>query len=65
LKLKRVVSKGGAKKEKSDGLISRHTGGLCFDIFDDDKSMLVFRIHFFTIYISTIKNISYFFYYLL
>ena len=26
-------------KDKSEGLISRHSGGLCFDIWDQDKSM--------------------------
>lgn len=27
------------EKDKSEGLISRNTGGLCFDIWDQDKSM--------------------------
>ena len=36
-----MVKDGNQKKEKdkSEGLISRHTGGLCFDIWDQDKSM--------------------------
>lgn len=45
LKLKRVTNKGEESKkdkEKTDGLISRHSGGLCFDIWDQDKSMLVY-----------------------
>lgn len=37
-------SKSGKEKlepreTKGDGLISRHAGGLCFDIWDQDKSM--------------------------
>ncbi len=28
-------------KDKSEGLISRHTGGLCFEIWEQDKSMFV------------------------
>lgn len=42
LKLKRVAVKDSsvkADKEKSEGLISRNTGGLCFDIWEMDKSM--------------------------
>ncbi len=43
LKLKRVAVKDGAvkadKDTKSEGLISRNTGGLCFDIWDMDRSM--------------------------
>ncbi|CAF0853290.1 unnamed protein product [Brachionus calyciflorus] len=42
LKLKRVLNKGsGSKKdkEKSEGLISRNSGGLCFDIWDNDKAI--------------------------
>lgn len=42
LKLKRVSVKDSnvkADKEKSEGLISRNTGGLCFDIWEMDKSM--------------------------
>ena len=27
------------KKEKNDGFISRHSGGLCFDIWGQDRSM--------------------------
>ncbi len=44
LKLKRVMVKEGSSnakgdKDKSEGLISRNTGGLCFDIWDQDKSI--------------------------
>jgi hypothetical protein len=42
LKLKRILIKGsGSKKdkEKNEGLISRNSGGLCFDIWDQDKAM--------------------------
>jgi hypothetical protein len=28
-----------SRDTKSDGLISRHAGGLCFDVWDQDKSM--------------------------
>lgn len=27
------------REAKSDGLISRHAGGLCFDVWEQDKSM--------------------------
>lgn len=27
------------RESKGDGLISRHAGGLCFDIWEEDKSM--------------------------
>lgn len=42
LKLKRVMIKDAnsrSDKDKSEGLISRNTGGLCFDIWDQDKSI--------------------------
>jgi hypothetical protein len=50
LKLKRVIDNNRTnkktdekadenKKNKSDGLISRHAGGLCFDILEQDKTM--------------------------
>lgn len=49
LKLKRVLNKGNSTKkdkEKSEGLISRNSGGLCFDIWDIDKAMLVEKNNF-------------------
>jgi hypothetical protein len=43
LKLKRIATKNSSvkkdKSDKTDGLISRHSGGLCFDIWEQDKSM--------------------------
>jgi hypothetical protein len=53
LKLKRVIEnnrsqkktdeKVDEKKDKSSGLISRHAGGLCFDILKQDKTMYSIR----------------------
>ena len=36
-----VVKSAGAagKKEKGNGFISRHPGGLCFDLWSQDRSM--------------------------
>lgn len=31
--------KTDSRESKGDGLISRHAGGLCFDIWEQDKSM--------------------------
>jgi dynein intermediate chain 4, axonemal len=50
LKLKRVTQKKSNNnnnmtssekkdKSKSDGFISRYSGGLCFDVWENDKSM--------------------------
>lgn len=41
LKLKRVMGKSSQKKEKNDGFISRHSGGLCFDIWGQDRSIYI------------------------
>ena len=41
LKLKKVSKGTGSKKdkEKNDGFICRYSGGLCFDVWSQDKSM--------------------------
>ena len=43
LKLKRIINKPGSnkreKESKNDGFISRYSGGLCFDIWEQDRSM--------------------------
>lgn len=48
LKLKRITGKQAQQKkndkEKSDGFISRYAGGLCFDIWDRDKSMYIYDL---------------------
>lgn len=43
LKLKRITGKQAQQKkndkDKNDGFISRYAGGLCFDVWERDKSM--------------------------